>query len=51
MLVRVDDVEPGVRQEAADGGNQPRLVRAGEEQAGCRLVGDPPIMPVGCAAG
>ena len=33
VLVDVDDVEPGVGEEAADRGDQPRPVRAGEEQA------------------
>jgi hypothetical protein len=44
VLVGVDDVEPGVGEEAADGGDQPGPIRAGEEQAGCRLLGDPRII-------
>ena len=46
VLVGVDDVEPGVGEEAADGGDQPRPVGAGEQQAGCGLLGDPPMMAV-----
>jgi hypothetical protein len=46
VLVGVDDVETGVGEEAADRGDQPRPVRAGEEQTGCRLVGDPSMMAV-----
>jgi hypothetical protein len=46
VLVGVDDIEPGVGEEAADGGDQPRPVGAGEQQAGCGLVGDPPMMAV-----
>jgi heavy metal translocating P-type ATPase len=34
VLVGVDDVEAGLGQEAADGGDQPGPVRAGEQQAG-----------------
>jgi len=41
VLVRVDDVEPGVGEEAADGGDQPRPVWTGEEKAGSGLLGDP----------
>ncbi len=33
VLVDVDDVEPGVGQEAADGRDQPWPVRAGKQQA------------------
>jgi hypothetical protein len=40
MLVRVDDVEARVGEEAADAGDQPRPVRAGEEQSRCRVIGD-----------
>jgi hypothetical protein len=40
VLVGVDDVEPGVGEEAADGGDQSRPVRAGEQQARCRRLSD-----------
>jgi heavy metal translocating P-type ATPase len=48
VLVGVDDVEAGVGEEAADRGDQPRPVRAGEQQArGVGwLVGDGGMMPV-----
>ena len=46
VLVGVDDVEPGLGEEAADGGDQPRPVGAGEEQPRCRMdVFDRPIIP------
>jgi len=46
VLVGVDDVEPGVGEEAADRGDQPRAVGAGEQQAGAvDLAGDPGMMP------
>jgi hypothetical protein len=45
VLVGVDDVEPGLSEEATDRGDQPGAVRAGEQQARCRLLGDPRIMP------
>ena len=38
VLVGVDDVEPGVGEEAADRGDQPRPVGAGEQQARCRAA-------------
>jgi hypothetical protein len=44
VLVGVDDVEAGVGQEAADRGDQARLVRAGEQESGCRRDGDRGIM-------
>jgi hypothetical protein len=50
MLVGVDDVEAGVGEEAADRGDQAGAVRAGEQEARCRLVGDPPIVAAGVAA-
>jgi hypothetical protein len=41
VLIGVEDVAPGVGEEAADGGDQARLVRAGEQQArGVELVDD-----------
>jgi hypothetical protein len=41
VLVGVDDVAPGVGEEAADGGDQAGPVGAGEQQArGRGLVGD-----------
>ena len=40
VLIGVDDVEPGVGEEAADGGDQPGPVGAGEQQARCRLLRD-----------
>jgi hypothetical protein len=45
VLVGIDDVEAGVGEEAADRGDQPRPVRAGEQQARCRVLGDARIMP------
>jgi hypothetical protein len=33
VLVDVDDVQPGVGEEARDGGDQPRSIRAGEQEA------------------
>jgi len=33
MLVGVNDVAAGVGEKAADGGDQPRLIGAGEQQA------------------
>jgi hypothetical protein len=39
VLVGVDDVQPGVGEEAADPRDQPRAVGAGEKQAGGWLVG------------
>jgi hypothetical protein len=49
VLVGVDDVEAGVGEEAADGGDQAGPVGAGEQQARCRRVRDPPIirLPLG----
>jgi len=44
VLVGVDDVESGVGEEAADRGDQTRLVGAGEQQARCRRLGDPNII-------
>jgi hypothetical protein len=49
VLVGVDDVEAGVGEEAADRGDQPRPVRAGEQQARCGVLGDARIMPGGDA--
>jgi hypothetical protein len=47
VLVGVDDVQPGVGEEAADGGDQPRPVGAGEQQARCGgVVGDAGMMAV-----
>jgi hypothetical protein len=46
VLVGVDDVEPGVGEEAADRRDQAGPVRAGEEKARCGLLGDPPMMAV-----
>jgi hypothetical protein len=41
MLVGVDDVATGVGEEAADGGDQTGLIRAGKQQArGGDLAGD-----------
>jgi hypothetical protein len=41
VLVGVDDVEAGLGEEAADRGDQPRPVGAGEQQArGGRVAGD-----------
>jgi hypothetical protein len=48
VLVGVDDVEPGLGEEAADRGNQPGPVRTGEQQARCRLLGDLRIIPCEC---
>jgi hypothetical protein len=39
MLICVDDVEPGLGEEAADGGNQAGTVGAGEEEARCLVIG------------
>jgi hypothetical protein len=47
VLVGVEDVEAGVGEEAADGGDQPRTVGAGEEQSRCRALGDPRIIAAG----
>jgi hypothetical protein len=44
VLVGVDDVESGVGEEAADPRDQARPVRAGEQQSGCRMLGDRRIM-------
>jgi hypothetical protein len=44
VLVGVDDVEPGVGEEAADPRDQARSVRAGEQQSGCLVAGDRRIM-------
>jgi len=44
VLVGVDDVEAGIGEEAADGGDQARPVRAGEQQARCLGIRDPPII-------
>jgi hypothetical protein len=44
VLIGVDDVEPGVGEEAADGGAQPGPIWTGEQQARCRLLGDPRII-------
>jgi len=41
VLVCVDDVEPGLGEEAADGGDQTRPVGAGEQQTRCRCLGHP----------
>jgi hypothetical protein len=50
VLVGVDDVAPGLGEEAADRGDQPRLVRAGEQQAGGRgPVGDARMIPIQAA--
>jgi hypothetical protein len=51
VLIGVDDVEAGVGEEAADGGDQAGAVRAGEQQARCRRVRDPPIirLPLDCS--
>jgi hypothetical protein len=46
MLVGVDDVETGIGEEAADGGDQPRAVGAGEKQPGCGGDGDRRMMAV-----
>jgi hypothetical protein len=46
VLVGVDDVEAGIGEEAADRGDQPRPVRAGQQQARCRVLRDPCIMPL-----
>jgi hypothetical protein len=47
VLVGVDDVAAGVGEEAADRGDQPGLVRAGEEQArGGGLASDAGIIAV-----
>jgi len=40
VLIGVDDVESGRGEEAADRGDQARLVGAGEQQARCRQLGD-----------
>jgi hypothetical protein len=41
VLIGVDDVAPGLGEEAADGGDQAGLIGAGEEQArGGWLAGD-----------
>jgi hypothetical protein len=49
VLVGVDDVEAGVGEEPADRGDQPRAVRTGQQQAGCGVLGDNPIIAVfGC---
>jgi hypothetical protein len=44
VLVGIDDVEPGIGEEAADRGDQPRPVRAGEEKSRCGLLGNLPMM-------
>jgi hypothetical protein len=44
VLVGVDDVPAGLGEEAADRRDQARPVRAGEQQARCRVIGDRPIM-------
>ena len=44
VLVGVDDVEPGLGEEATDRGDQPRPVGAGEQQARCRVLGDRQII-------
>ena len=46
VLVGVDDVEPGLGEEAADRGDQTRPVGAGKQQARCRRFGDRPIIPI-----
>ena len=47
VLVGVDDVAAGVGEEAADRGDQPRLIRAGEQQArGGGLAGDAGMIAV-----
>jgi hypothetical protein len=45
VLVGIDDVEPGRGEEAADRGDQAGPVGAGEQQAGCRRLGDLSIIP------
>lgn len=44
MLIGVDDVEPGVGEEATDRGDQPRPVGTGKEQARCRFLDDRSII-------
>jgi hypothetical protein len=47
VLIGVEDVAAGLGEEAADGGDQPGLIGAGEKQArGGRLAGDAGMIPV-----
>jgi hypothetical protein len=46
VLVGVDDVEAGIGEEAADRCDQSRPVRAGKQQARCRVLRDPCMMPL-----
>jgi len=46
VLVGVDDVEPGLGEEAADRGDQAGTIGAGEQEAGAvGLAGDVGMMP------
>jgi hypothetical protein len=46
VLVGVDDVEPGLGEEAAHRRDQPRPVRTGEQQPRCSRLRDPRIIPI-----
>jgi hypothetical protein len=50
VLIDVDDVQPGFRQEAGDRRDQPRPIGAGEQQTGgVDLRSDQGIMPIRAA--
>jgi hypothetical protein len=47
VLVGVDDVAARIGEEAADRSDQAGLIRAGEEQAGCRRLAIDDVMITG----